>query len=222
MFCVRSYRMLGAAVTFAAALLFLGCPLEMPSESSGAFQTDPTPVAWFVDFGYTGDGDGSDLTPFSVLGDALAAAADGDTIQMAGDSGVTSSAETPRITTALRLEASGGPVVLGGILVPQLTGMTQEDAIQALIDAGFVAGTITGAIQQHGSRRTRHLLRRNLRRGMGAWLFHRHRDLPWPPAAGRQFQRTDARHPHSAHGGVRGHIDLQLARPCQYLVLDLR
>lgn len=79
------------------------------------------------------------------MADALAVAANDDTIRINGSSSITATTEKPRITTALRLVSSGGSVRIGVLLAPQLAGLTQSEAEQAILDAGFSVGTITEA-----------------------------------------------------------------------------
>ena len=65
-------------------------------------------VVW-VDFAYTGEEWGSEAQPYNTLAEGVMAVASGGTIRI--KSGASGSAT--RITTPVRIEASGGPVTIG-------------------------------------------------------------------------------------------------------------
>lgn len=67
----------------------------------------------WVDFSYLGEEKGTSEEPYRKVGDAVDALMPGGFVNIKGDSSITESAETLRITKTARLSAVGGPVRIG-------------------------------------------------------------------------------------------------------------
>lgn len=106
-------------VTWTADFAF--SPVNITIQASGPGGTDteswiitiPPPPIW-VDFDFMDMELGTFARPFRTLGVAISASVTGDTINIKGDSAVPFTLETLLINKAVRLEAIGGPVRIGG------------------------------------------------------------------------------------------------------------
>lgn len=80
---------------------------------SGVTPTADPDNIW-VDFAYTGAVErGTSDQPFNMLEEGVSAVTTGKTVHIKGDTAVSTTDETLRITKAMRIEAVGGPVRLG-------------------------------------------------------------------------------------------------------------
>lgn len=76
----------------------------------------------WMDFAHTGFENGTAASPFNTLQEALDATLPGGTIYGLGTSSLTASGETPTISQPVTLEAIGGPIRIGGFVLPHRTG----------------------------------------------------------------------------------------------------
>lgn len=93
---------------------------DFDSDNDGIVdEEDPDPLVGsglrWVDFGFVGDENGSEVKPFDTLAEALAAAPASTIVKIKGDTGTPISAETLTIDQVVTIEAVNGTVSIGGI-----------------------------------------------------------------------------------------------------------
>jgi hypothetical protein len=86
--------------------------LALPEDAVVILAPAPPAEIW-VDFAWTGAETGTFAEPYSRLANALPALPAGWPLKIKGDTSVSATSETPRITKALLLSAHGGPVQIG-------------------------------------------------------------------------------------------------------------
>jgi hypothetical protein len=100
---------LGITLTGGAAVDAVGNADAGAGPSTTATVELGPPLVVRVNFAWGGTESGTIAQPYNTLAEAVAAVDAGGTIKIAGGT----SAETPRITKAVRIEADGGPAVIG-------------------------------------------------------------------------------------------------------------
>jgi hypothetical protein len=120
----------------------LALPTPTPTVTSTPGPTStptptPTPEGVWVDFGAMVSGDGTYMSPVNTLAEGVDRVSPGDKVFILGNSSVTSTAETPRITKALTLCAVGGPVRLGDTSMERLIP-TSGSPVEVLAGPGRV------------------------------------------------------------------------------------
>lgn len=115
---------------------------EVTAGTNPLSDTDyPTTLIW-ADFAYTGAPEtGAVSLPYNTLAEAIARVTVAGTVRIKGNTGDSTTNETPRITKAMRIAASGGAVRIGvgsGFMSVEIEEAPTEEAAKSIWFEGFV------------------------------------------------------------------------------------